>query len=122
MALHIHPQGRFNNHTAHNLYMIMFMAISVVGVMKMGNIVHRVGIKPTSLEFRASVTTITPCRLPDVATIPTPNCLCSSLPQRSMQTTTLLCLAYYLYLTIWRKFKILGICTLRRHNLVYNLL
>ena len=33
--------------------------------------------------------TITPCRLPDVTTIPTPACLCNSLPQRSVQTTTL---------------------------------
>ena len=28
-------------------------------------------------------------RLPDVTTIPTPTYLCSSLPQRSVQTTTL---------------------------------
>ena len=32
------------------------MAPSVVGVMKMGNIVPRAGIKPTSLTFQASVT------------------------------------------------------------------
>ena len=32
--------------------------------------------------------TITPCRLPDVITIPTPTNVCSSLPQRSVQTTT----------------------------------
>ena len=30
---------------------------------------------------------ITPCRFPDVTGIPTPTGLCSSLPQRSVQTT-----------------------------------
>ena len=37
---------------------------SVVGVMKMGNIVPRARIEHTSLAFRASVLTITPHRLP----------------------------------------------------------
>ena len=31
------------------------MATSVVGVMKMGNIVSRMGLEPTSLAFQASV-------------------------------------------------------------------
>ena len=31
------------------------MATSVIGVMKMVNIVPRVGIEPTSMEFRARV-------------------------------------------------------------------
>ena len=31
-----------------------------------------------------------PHRLPDVTTIPTPTCLCSSLPERSVQPTTLI--------------------------------
>ena len=39
--------------------------------------------------------TITPQRLPDVTIIPTPICLCSSLPQRSVQTTT------YVYICIY---------------------
>ena len=43
MALHIHTQGRFNNHKAHTLHRIMVTATSVVGVMEMGNIVPRVG-------------------------------------------------------------------------------
>ena len=34
-----------------------------MGVMKMGNIVPRVGIEPTSLAFRTSVLTVTTCRL-----------------------------------------------------------
>ena len=54
MALHIHTQGRFNNHTGYSLYKIMLMATSVMGVIKMVNIVPRAGIKPTSLAFQAS--------------------------------------------------------------------
>ena len=65
-------------------------------VMKMENIMPRAGIKPTSLTLWATV-------LPfhhllgvgrlrhwvgDVTSIPTPTCLCSSLPQRSVQATT----------------------------------
>ena len=41
-------QGRFRNHTAHSLYRIL-------GEMKMGNIMPRVGIEPTSLAFWVSV-------------------------------------------------------------------
>ena len=63
---------------------------SVMDVMKIGNIVPRVGIKPTSLAFRASVKTITTCRLPDVTTILMPTCLNSSLSLRSVQTITIL--------------------------------
>ena len=55
MALHTHTQGMLNNHTACSLYRIMVMATSVVGVTKMGNIVPKVGFKPTSLSFWASV-------------------------------------------------------------------
>ena len=57
--------------------------------MKMGNTVPRAGIEPTSLAFQASVLPFTPCKVPDVTTIPTPTCLCRSLPQRSVQATTL---------------------------------
>ena len=53
MALHIYTQGRFNNYTACSLYRIMVMATSVMSVMKMGNIVPRVGLKPTYLAFWA---------------------------------------------------------------------
>ena len=59
----------------------MLTATSVMGVMQMGNIVPRAGIKPTSLIFQASVLTIMPGRLPDVTTIPKHTCLCGSLPQ-----------------------------------------
>ena len=55
MALDIHIQSRFNNHTACRLYRILVMATSVVGVMKIRNIVPRAGNKPTSLAFRAGV-------------------------------------------------------------------
>ena len=34
------------------------MATSVMGMMKMGNIMPRVGFKPTSLAFKASVLTL----------------------------------------------------------------
>ena len=51
MAIHMHTQGRFNNHTAHSLV----TATSVTGVTKMGNIVPRAGLKPTSLAFWTSV-------------------------------------------------------------------
>ena len=64
------------------------MASSIMGVMKMGNIVARVGIKCTSLAFQASVLTITPNRIPDVTTISMHICQCSSLPERSVQPTT----------------------------------
>ena len=58
----------------------------------MGNIVPRVGIEPTSLAFRTSVLNITSPRLPDVTTLPMPTCLpvyLPSLPERSVQTTTI---------------------------------
>ena len=54
-ALHIHTQGTFTNHTEHSLYRILVTAASVMAVVKMGNTVPRVGIKPTSLAFWASV-------------------------------------------------------------------
>ena len=49
--------------------------------MKMGNTEPRVGLKPTSLAFPASVLTLHHIAFPDVTTIPTPTCLCSSPPQ-----------------------------------------
>ena len=55
IALHIHIKGRFNNHTVHGLYRIMVMANSVMGVMKMGNIVPSLGLETISLAFRVSV-------------------------------------------------------------------
>ena len=55
MALHIHSQGRFNNHTVCSLYRILVMETDVMGVMKMWNIVPRAGIEYTSLTFPASV-------------------------------------------------------------------
>ena len=51
----MHTQERFNNHKAHTLDMIMVMPTSVMGVMKMGNIVPRAGNETTSLAFWASV-------------------------------------------------------------------
>ena len=88
MALHTHTQGRFNNHIAHNLNSIMVTATSVVGVMKMGNITPIAGLEPISVSFQASVLPLHNVGFPDVTTIPTPTCVCSSLPQRSLQSTT----------------------------------
>ena len=50
MTLHILTQGRFNNHTVCSLYRIMVKATSVMGVMKMVNIVLRTGIEPTHIS------------------------------------------------------------------------
>ena len=72
-----------------SLYSIMVMATGVVGVMKMGNIAPRAGIKPTSLAFWPSVLTTMPPRLPDVTTLPMLTWLCGIFPDRSVQTTTL---------------------------------
>ena len=87
---HINKQGRFNNCTADSLYRIMVTATSVMAEMKTGNIGPRMGIEPTSLAFWASVI---PSHhvgsLMSLITIPTPTCLCSSLPQRSVRTTTI---------------------------------
>ena len=51
----MHTQGMFNNHTVCSLSRIIDTTTSIVGVMKMGNIVPRYGIEPTSLSFQASV-------------------------------------------------------------------
>ena len=87
--IHLHTQGRFNNHTEYSLYRIMVMTTSVVGLMKMGNIVPRAGTEPTS-GIVGQCATIAPYMLLDVSTVPTPTCLCSSLPQRAVQTTRIL--------------------------------
>ena len=57
IAFNIHrpTQGGFNSHTVHSLYRITIMTTSVEGVTKMGNIVPRAEIEPTSLAFQASV-------------------------------------------------------------------
>ena len=52
----------------------------VMGVMKMGNTMHRAGLEPTSLAFRASELPLHHVGFPDITTIHTPTCLCSSLP------------------------------------------
>ena len=92
MVLHIHTQGRFNNHTVHSLHMIIVMATSVMVVMKMGNIVPRAGLEPTSLAFQANVLPLHHVGFPDVTTIPMSTSLCGTLPQRSVQTTTYICI------------------------------
>ena len=61
----------------------------VVGVIKMGNTVPRVGLEPTSLAFQATVPSLHDVGFPDVTTIPIHTYLCGALPQRSVPTTTL---------------------------------
>ena len=65
--------------------------------MKMGNVVPRTGLESTSLAFRASVLPLHHGCFPGVTTISTASCLCSSLPQRSVQTTTLIPLELYVF-------------------------
>ena len=55
-----------------------------MGVMKIGNIVHRAGVKPTYFAFQASVH----IGFGDITTITMPACLFCPLHQRSVQTTT----------------------------------
>ena len=61
--------------------------------MKMGDIVPRTGIEPTSLAFQASVLIITPSGLREVTMLHMSTWLCGSLPDRSVQTI------YYIYNT-----------------------
>ena len=85
MAIYIHIQGMFNNHTAHSLYRIMVMAISVMEVMKMGNIAPRARFIPTHLAILvASMPTITLPRFPDAIILTTPTCVDGSLHERSI--------------------------------------
>ena len=63
--------------------------LHVVGVTKTGNNVPRGRTQFHIFGIPGQCATITPCRLPGVTTIRTPTCVCSSLPQRSVQTTTL---------------------------------
>ena len=76
MTMDIHTQGGFNNHAVRNLYKSMVTATSVTWVMKMGNIVPRVGIE---LAFWPCVLAILPPGLLDVITLPMPICLYGSL-------------------------------------------
>ena len=64
----------------------------VVGVMKMWNTAPRAGLEPRSLAFWASMLPLHHIDFPDFTIIPTPTCLFSSLPQRSVQNTTLVSL------------------------------
>ena len=66
MTLDTHTQSTFNKDAVHNLYNIMVTATRVVGLMKMGNIVPRVGIELTYLAFQASLLTNSPPRIPDI--------------------------------------------------------
>ena len=62
---------------------------NVAIVMKMGNIVPRAGIEPTSHTFWASLLTITPPRFLDVTILPMATFKCGTLPERPVQATIL---------------------------------
>ena len=66
---------------------------NVLDVKKMETSAPRGGIEPTSLAFHVNRLTISPPRFLDVTTLPTPSCLCDSLPKRSTQI-------YYTNLTL----------------------
>ena len=63
--------------------------------MKMGNIVPRAAIEHTSLAFWAFILALHHICFPDGTTVSISTCLCGSLPQRSLQTTTLVPLASF---------------------------
>ena len=100
IALIIHTQGRFNNHTVCSLYRILVME-PVSWVWWKWEILPRVGLEPSSLAFWASML---PCKVPDVTTIPMPPCLCSSLLPKSVQTTTIFTYAVFHYALDWVSF------------------
>ena len=63
----------FNNHITYSLYRITVMPNCVVNVMKIRNVVPRVGIKPAFIAVQASEVTITPPRLPAIRKLPESN-------------------------------------------------
>ena len=79
-----YTQVRFDNHTVNSLYMIHVTVIRVVGVLKMGNTVPRVGLKPTSLIFQVSV--LPWDHIGSIISLLNP---CNSLPHRSVPNITL---------------------------------
>ena len=83
LALHIHTQDRFNNHTVHSLYMVM-------GVMKMGNYCAWSGTRTHISGIPDQCATISSHRLPDNTIVSSPTCLapclrgqCRLLPVRA---------------------------------------
>ena len=63
--------------------------------MNLGNVAPRARIEPTSFAFRARVLTFTPPKLTDVTTR-----LYGSLPERSVQSTTLLLLGGFFFFNV----------------------
>ena len=81
--------------------LFVYFYSNFVGVMNMGNIVPRPGIEPTSFGFRASVLTIYHLGYLMSALYPClPVCLCGFLPERSVQSTTLISVVSLSILTI----------------------
>ena len=94
LSLKLHSPMKVSNALTKAIVLISFyLPINIViGVMKIGNIAPIVGIERTPFAFHCSVLTVTPPRLSDVPILSTPTCLCSSLPDRSALTSTLVAL------------------------------
>ena len=91
--IHTMPiQGRLNSDTG-QYCTGSWSRQPVSGCDENGKYCARAGIEPTSLALQASAL---PCRLSDVTTLPTPTRLCSSFPERSVQTTTFLRILAYI--------------------------
>ena len=80
---------------------------NVIGVMKMGNILPIVGTESTSLAFWANVLPLHHVGFLMSPRYPRLTVYCSSLPQRSVQTTTVIILGPVLIhdnMHSWRRF------------------
>ena len=115
VSLHIHRLGSTTNHTVRSLYGILIMTPVSWGVMEIGTIAPRVGIKPTFLLLWATVLTITSPRLPDITMLHTPTCLFGSMPDRSMLTTI-----YIIYIAMYYKSPSTWPLTKQRVVYLYN--
>ena len=85
MTLYIHTLGRFNNPTACSLYRILFRAAVSWIWWKWEIFCLKWELNPHLLHSRPVCELWHHLR----STLPTPTCLCTSLPERSVQTSTL---------------------------------
>ena len=71
------------------LVAVFRICIRIMEAIKMRNVVSRAGIEPISLVYRSSALTITPPTVPDAIILSRSSRLCGSLPEASVQNTTL---------------------------------
>ena len=88
MALHIHTRARLSNYTPCSLHRILVMATSTFRWLKW-EILCIQRNRTHTLTFLVSVLPLHHIGLPDVTPLFMPACLCDSLPERSVQTTTI---------------------------------